>query len=229
MLLICGMTIENNEEKNKFYDLRFELEIWQVKLLDLVLAFLGILSIISSITFLLSDVPHIRMVGIFMAAVIVLLFTLKEKIFLFSGFSKEKVINLASKCSDRTMSTFLLSREQSLILGGNFYLYLLRELIKDPDISDLIVKKDVYISELDSKIIERIGVGNVSKSSKEEIKSLIHNIVSIVIKEKSLNEKISPKDIFLSLNKVSDQDIKTILTTFGINGGEEIRKKIIPR
>ncbi|KKQ21869.1 MAG: ATPase AAA-2 domain protein [Candidatus Wolfebacteria bacterium GW2011_GWC1_37_10] len=129
-------------------------------------------------------------------------------------------INSAQYLSPSGFSVIERSYDKSILVSGDFYLYLLKFLIHLPDLSRGLEKMDVNIGELEEKIEEIIDSeeNKKIKKSKEELFAdagfLVRSAFLAAVSAK--NRFIEPRDLFVALGNVKNPSIGKLFVFFNI-------------
>ncbi|MEK7635913.1 MAG: ATP-dependent Clp protease ATP-binding subunit [Patescibacteria group bacterium] len=135
-------------------------------------------------------------------------------------FSQEN-INTAQFLTPSSFSLLERACDKAMLLGGDFYLYLLKLLVHQSDIKKALIKMDVPVSELENKIDEFINSEENKKirAAKEECFEKAGLISKLAFDEAVYvqNQFISPESLFVALRTVDNPFIQRILKMFDIN------------
>lgn len=215
--------MENQDLKIYFKNSYLALPFWVRSFLRIFYYCVFFIFVIATITFLISDIQWLRWLG-----VLFLLFLL-DKIFhlgqarkslIYFSRGKIKEVNMALYL--RPISHSLLERalDKTLILGGDFYLYLISFLIELKKIKEGLFRLNISVQEFTTRVESLIKKSQkeIPKLTKEEliikIESFLKNAFEQVIKSKS--RYIGPTEIFSSLGFIGDKNISQLFYFFSI-------------
>ena len=179
--------------------------------------------VIATITFLFSDIRWLRWLG-----VLFLIFLIDKiihrdqarKSALYLSREKTKEINLALYLRPVSYSILEKALDKSLILGGDFYLYLLEFLTDLPKIKDGLSRLSVPFQEFINKIDDLIKESQKEnlKLTKEELRNKIENLLKIAFEKvlKSQSRYIGPTELFSSLGSINDKNISRLFYLFSV-------------
>lgn len=134
--------------------------------------------------------------------------------------SKEN-INTAKFLTPSSFSLIERACDKAMIIGGDFYLYLMKFLVHQPDIKSALVKMDVPVNDLENKIDEFINSpeNKQIKSAREECFEKAGLISKAAFNESIYvqNQFISPESLFVALRTINNPFIQRLLKMFDIN------------
>ena len=130
-------------------------------------------------------------------------------------------INTAQFLTPSSFSILEKVCDKAMLLGGDFYLYLMKVLIHQPEIKKALIKMDVPISELENKIDEYINSepNKKIKSAREECFEKAGLISKLAFNEAVYvqNQFISPESLFVALRNIDNPFIQRLLKIFDVN------------
>jgi len=195
----------------------------------------GIL-ITACITFLLSDIAWL-----FWSGVLLLLFLL-DRVKYFGqadrSLHRDKPIgkvNLARYITPTTFTILEYAYDRSLLVGGNFYLFILKRLVDRKDIREGLVRMDLDPNEVVNKVEAVLQesldskkyIGN-KKDRKVRLLSEIEKILEIALERARLSDDrfIEPKNVFTALSYCNSSAVLRIFKFFDIDHGD-LQKALI--
>ncbi|MHB9019745.1 MAG: AAA family ATPase [Minisyncoccota bacterium] len=119
--------------------------------------------------------------------------------------------------------------DRSLLLGGNFYLYVLKKLIERNDIKDGLSRMDVKLEDFGNKVDEMLEASLAQKKEygsktehREILRKEIEKILVLALDQaaSSGNRYITPKDIFAALSYCDSHGVLRVLEFFNIDAGD---------
>ncbi len=215
--------MEIEDIKIYFKDPYFTFPVWVRSLLRIIYYCLFFIFIVATITFLLSDIPWLFWLGIlFMLFLIDKLIHINqaEKSLLYFKREKPKEINLALYLRPASRSILEKALDKTLILGGNFNLYLIEFLLEQSKIKEGLERLDVSVTTFSEKLEDLIAASQKegSKSITEEIMTKIEKILKIAFEKVIETESrfIGPTELFSSLYFIDDKDVSRLFYIFSI-------------
>ena len=138
-------------------------------------------------------------------------------------------VNLSKYTAPSAFAVLEYAFDRSLLLGGNFYLYLVKKLSERSDIKDGLARMDIKIEDFRNKIEEMLSVSLENKKDygtmsehREILRKEIEKILSLSLKQaaSSGNRYIKPKDIFAALSHCDSHGVLRLLEFFNIDPGD---------
>jgi len=138
-------------------------------------------------------------------------------------------VNLSKYTAPASFSVLEYAFDRSLLLGGNFYLYLIKKLAERSDIRSGLNRMDIKIKDFENKIEEMLAASLEQKREydsraehREVLRKEIEKILTIALKQASVsgNRYITPKDIFAALSNCDSHGVLRILEFFNIDSGD---------
>lgn len=130
-------------------------------------------------------------------------------------------INTAQFLTPSSFSVLERACDKAMLLGGDFYLYLIKFLIHQQKIKKTLLKMDVPVSKLEDKIDEFINSeeNKKIKSAREECFEKAGLISKLAFDEAVYiqNQFISPESLFVALRNVNNPFVQRTLKIFDIN------------
>ncbi|MDE2001711.1 MAG: ATP-dependent Clp protease ATP-binding subunit [Patescibacteria group bacterium] len=223
------MTTDSSKAAFFFYDPRLQMTHAGRLLVRVVFyAMYGIL-IAAAITFLLSDIQRIFWTGVLLVAV------LADRL-VHSGQADRPLasatgdrINLAQYTSPATFALFEFAYERALLIGGNFYLFLLKRLLDRKDIADGLLRMDLNIKDVRTKVEELLQESlrdpkyqAVEPDRTQRLLAEIEKISGLASRQAALAQDrfIEPKDIFAALSYCESSAVLRVLQLFNIDPGD---------
>ena len=191
----------------------------------------GIL-VASSITFLLAkDIP-----GLFWLGILIFLFLLDRARHFGQADRSLRAgklrgdINLGQYVSPATFATLEYAYERALLVGGNFYLFLLKRLSDRKDIKEGLVRMDLNPIEVRNKVEEALQESLADKKytagdkgeRKQRLLAEIEKVLKLSFEQALLADDrfIEPKDIFAALSHCDSNGVLKVLQFFNIDPGD---------
>ncbi len=195
-----------------------------------VFVFYIVLAIVAGLLILTED-SNIRYLGFLLVIFLI------DRIFHFNepfkkidkGFNKQltagKAINLADYSQDSFKRFLEVAIEKTILAGANFHLRLLDEFLSLKEFQNVLSKLDVKPEEFRYHIHEALTKGEGDKKTKKELLVMSGNL-AINALSYCRGQYLKPKDLFLALFFVDDQEIGRLLTYFNLNP-EDVKVAII--
>ncbi len=147
-----------------------------------------------------------------------------------SDSDKSPMFNAAYYLTPAGFSILEKSYDKALVVGGDFYLHLIKFLIKLPEIKKGILRMDADADEFSAKIEEFIELeeNKKIKNSKEYLFSKIENLAKSAFIQaiNARNRFIEPRDLFAALLGIGDKKISRLFNLFEINSAD-LEKAVI--
>jgi len=137
--------------------------------------------------------------------------------------------NLSSYVTPSAFSILEYAFDRSMLLGGNFYLYILKKLLERGEIRDGLRRMDVKLDDFRNKVDEALEASLSKKKDygsrdehKEILRQEIERILKLALKQAidSHNRYITPKDIFAALSYCESHGVLRVLEFFSIDPGD---------
>ncbi len=202
-----------------FEDPFFRLSLVSQFFIKNILQVLFIVLIFACFVFLMSDVSNL-----FYAGVLIFIFIADFIIHRDKGKSslnqmpQEGKINLKNYLSPKTSEAVISAYQQTLILGGNFYLRLNKALFDFQEINEAMKRMEIEPTEVFQKINEALkddGKRNSTDDLIQKIEELLKAAVFIAVKGGS--RYIMPVDVFAAQKHIKDEKTIKIFNFFQIN------------
>jgi len=138
-------------------------------------------------------------------------------------------INLAKYTAPASFTILEYGFDRSMLLGGNFYLYILKKLAERKDIQEGLKRMDVNLEEFGNKIEDMLKASldqkkdYGSKSERREgLRKEIEKILILALRQAELSggRYITPRDIFAALSYCDSHAIQRTLEFFNIDPGD---------
>ncbi len=146
------------------------------------------------------------------------------------GVVQSPMFNAAYYLSPASFSILEKSSDKALIVGGDFYLYLIRFLIRLPEIKKGLSRMDADINEFAAKIEEFIELeeNKKIKNSAEDLFLKAGNLVKLAFIQaiNAKNSFIDPRDLFAALSGANNKNINRLFNLFEINPAD-LEKAVI--
>lgn len=138
-------------------------------------------------------------------------------------------INIARCLTPAALNVLERAFGKSLIVGGDFYLHLLKFLFERKEIQEGLLRMDVSLNEFKQRLEEQIGKSSVgTANNKNEILAMI-DILAKKAFERAMENKIrfiEPPEIFSALAFVNDENLSRVFNLFSIKP-EDIENALI--
>ena len=209
-----------------FFDPRFEMT-HAGRLFVRVFLFSGyVVLAAASLTFLLSDISWIFWIG----ALLFVFLLDRLKHFGQANRSLQKNIptqaNLADYMTPATFAVLEYAFDRAL-LGGNFYLFLLKRLLDRKDIQTGIERMDLNFKELHDKTEELLKESiedkkYVAEGQRQKLKGEVEKALRLSLAQAAAadNRFIEPKDLFAALSYCDSSAVLRVLQLFNIDPGD---------
>lgn len=146
------------------------------------------------------------------------------------GAAQSPMFNVAYYLSPASFSILEKSYDKALIVGGDFYLYLIRFLIKLPEIKNGLLRMDADAGEFMAKIEEFIELEDNKKikNSAEDLFLKTENLAKLAFIQaiNAKNRFIDPRDLFAALSGANNKNINRLFNLFEINPAD-LEKAVI--
>jgi len=225
--------MENKDLKIYFKDPYLFLPFWLRSFLRIIYYCVFFIFIIATATFLISDIYWLRWLGV------LFLFFLIDKIVhlgqarrsaLYLSRGKIREINLALYLRPAGYSALEKALDKTLILGGDFYLYLMKFLAELPKIKEGLSRLNISVQDFINKVEDLISQSQKEspKSTKEELMVKIEVLLKRAFEQvlKSESRYIGPTELFSPLGFIDDKNISRLFYLFSI-GVEDLENVLI--
>lgn len=142
-------------------------------------------------------------------------------------------LNAAFFLSPSGFSVMERAFDRALILGGDFYLYVLNSLAQAPEIRKALVRLDVNIEEFDQKIKEFLEREEIKKNKnlKKDLFLKAENLAKAAFIQAfdAKDRFIEPPNLFSALSAVNDSNINRIFSLFEIKPSDLEKATIFSR
>lgn len=185
----------------------------------IILAILTILLMATAAVLLLSDLPRLFYAGLLLGLMAVDLAIFRGK----ARFSLDRLprrgrVNLAGFLAPASMEILGAVYQQTLVLGGSFYLRLNRALLGVREARDAVQRLEVNLDEFLAKIEEGIEQSKTKESSEILLKQIRHLIVEAArAAMRGQSRQIMPVDLFAAQEKTEDKELSRVFNLFQIN------------
>ncbi len=138
-------------------------------------------------------------------------------------------VNLSKYTAPAAFSVIEYAFDRSLLLGGNFYLYLMKKLVERGDIKSGLSRMDIKTEDFVNKIEESLAVSLEQKKDygsgeahREALRKEIEKILTLALRQAAAsgNRYITPKDIFATLSYCDSHGVLRVLEFFNIDPGD---------
>ena len=147
------------------------------------------------------------------------------------NLSKESQnLNVAYYLSPNSFTVIERAYDRVVLVGGDFYLYILKSLVRLPHIRKALTRMDVNAEDLERKIEEFVASEEIKniKESKSDLMIKIESLVKMAFLQaiSCKNRFIDPHDLFAVLGNLGDSKINRLFSLFEINSAD-LEKAII--
>jgi ATP-dependent Clp protease ATP-binding subunit ClpC len=234
---------ENNFTNNKniyFHDPRLQMGFIE-RLLTRIIVFVFYIALaVTAVLLILTKDSNIRYLGFFLAIFLAdrfLHFNEPAKKFN-KGFRRQlesgQKINLADYSQDSFKRFLEVAIEKTLLAGSSFYLRLLDEFLSLREFQNVLAKLDVKPDEFRYHVHEALAKGEAAKKTKKELLEIAGNLATNAFVY-CRSQYLKPRDLFLTLFFINDQEVGRLLTYFSLNPDDvkvaiifgEFRQKLI--
>ncbi|MEK7149468.1 MAG: ATP-dependent Clp protease ATP-binding subunit [Patescibacteria group bacterium] len=220
------METKINPEKLLFSEPRLEFPAF-LRYLWRICAFLTYAVLVTgTATFILSDVDWLKWLGILIAIFLAdRFYTAKKALHSVTELNNHLIegINVADYISPKSFRLIEKAFNKTLAVGGSFYLYLLKSLVRGKGIRGALWRLEVTPEEFEKKIDEEIEKLKNQKLYNQ--KDLIEKVAGFI--KSAFFEAYANKDSFIGTNNLfavlscaNDEAIRKIFYLFGIDGGD---------
>ena len=131
-------------------------------------------------------------------------------------------VNVAHYLTPQSYSLIERSFERSRMAGGDFFLHLLRQLIKKKEILESLARIDVNARELRQAIENELYQSAKKRHTHEELLKISERLAIEAFKKalKSGSRFVEPKDIFSALTEAHSEHVTKIFLLFNINAAD---------
>ncbi len=131
-------------------------------------------------------------------------------------------INIALYLSPQTLLALEWAFERVFLVGGNFYLHLLKKLADRREIREALIRMDVpledFLKKIESGLEASLSIKNDRKLLLESAEGLAAEAFKKALIAKS--DFVHPKDLFSAIGGVTDEKITSLLKLFDIVEGD---------
>jgi len=138
-------------------------------------------------------------------------------------------VNLLKYTAPASFTILEYGFDRSMLLGGNFYLYILKKLLERNDIKDGLSRMDVKLEDFRDKVDEMLAASLSKKKEygskaehREILRKEIEKILTLALEQAAAsgNRYITPKDIFAALSYCDSHGVLRVLEFFNIDPGD---------
>lgn len=224
--------IKINQDNLYFSDLRLKMSTPSRFLSRLIIYCVYTILTVGTAVFLISDVKWLFWTGILFLTFLVHriihigrgeknLSNLNKKKLVAGGYKK---INITHYLSPSSLYCLEHALEKTTMVGGNFYLYLLKSLSEYQDIQEGLLRMDIKIKDFQERIDSSIEKDLKEKNNnfKSDLINKIENLSKIAFSiSLEADEKfIEPRVFFSALNFINDEKINQIFNFFSISAND---------
>ncbi|MDP3901476.1 MAG: ATP-dependent Clp protease ATP-binding subunit [bacterium] len=180
-------------------------------------------AVASAVVFLLSDLIWLQSIGFLLAAFLLdRLLNLRKADRSIIAIGQSGKINTADYLSPSAYAAIERSLEKSLLAGGDFFLYLIDNLIGRSEIKSGLTRLDIDFDEFTNKLAHHLQNVQFSKLDKDVLLLQIEKLTNAAFRQAVLshNSQIDPKDIFAALSDLDDESVARLLRLFNIDAGD---------
>ena len=138
-------------------------------------------------------------------------------------------VNLARYLTPSSFAILEYAFERALLVGGNFYFFILKRLLERKDIQEGLLRMDLNLKEIRDKVEELLEESLQDKKYSDEATDRKKRLVAEIEKISKLSleqallfedQFIEPKDLFAALNYCESTAIQRVLHLFNIDPGD---------
>ena len=230
--LIINVEQKINKDNLKFSDVRLEFSstirfFWHL----FQTSFYAALTI-ACVAFVFSGIEWLMWVGIFLALFLAdRLFTGNKPFHEITELSTKLVegVNVAHFLTAKTFNAVEKAFDKTLVVGGNFYLNMLKNLVKDEGIRGALWRMEISPEEFEQKIDEEIEkAGEKVIYSRKDLLERVESLTKTAFMHAYLSNvsSVGFADIFGVLGDSKDESVKNIFNLFSIEP-EDLSKALI--
>lgn len=187
------------------------------------------------IAFIFSGIEWLMWVGIFFALFLAdRLFTVNKPLHEITELSAKSIegVNVSDFLKPTAFNAIEKSFDKALVVGGNFYLYLLKILIKDEGIRGALWRMEISPEEFEQKVDEEISkMKETTIYSKDDLSEKVEDLAKEAFIRAYSNNVVyvDVADIFGVVSEIKDEEIKKIFNLFSIDPGDLDKSLIFTR
>ncbi|MBI4993636.1 ATP-dependent Clp protease ATP-binding subunit [Candidatus Wolfebacteria bacterium] len=141
-----------------------------------------------------------------------------------------KDINVFSYLTPESFGILERAYDKTLVVSGDFYLFILKFLVQLPQIKNGLIRMDVSINDLQKKIEVEINAENGKILRDDVYLNLVElSKQAFLATLNSKNNYIEPADLFAALGEINDQKINKIFNLFEIQAADLKQAMIFSR
>lgn len=191
---------------------------------------------VTLLLFFRSDLSYLYWLGILLALFLadrLIHFGQAEKTLTETKIDAGRIINIADYLSPKSLTLLERVYDRILFADGNFYLYLLKFLLREKDVSEGLLRMDVAQKEIEEKIDDLLKNARKEPESplrdqKKELTSQIESLIKIAfaLAYDSGEKFIEPRALFGALARANDESVNRIFNLFDIDA-EDLENALI--
>ncbi|HBI25756.1 MAG: ATPase AAA-2 domain protein [Candidatus Wolfebacteria bacterium GW2011_GWC2_39_22] len=187
---------------------------------------------IGTILAVISDIEWLRWFGILCTFVLIdRALHINTPLHMITSLKPEGVagVNITEFLLPKTFRSIIRALDKTGIAGGNFYLHLMKTLIRDAGIRGALYRLEISPEEFEHKIDEEIEKFKSNNPyAHEELLSRIHMLVKTAFLDAYANgdKYIAPNDIFAALRTVDDAAVRRVFYLFSLDAND-LQKALI--
>ncbi|MCL5017046.1 MAG: ATP-dependent Clp protease ATP-binding subunit [Patescibacteria group bacterium] len=138
-------------------------------------------------------------------------------------------VNLCKYTAPDSFGVIEYAFDRSMLLGGNFYLYLLKKLSEKKELQQGLKRMDVDLDDFKNKIEDAIRESlsqnknyGVKEERRENLRKEVEKILKLALSQAEIsgNRYITPQDIFSSLSYCDSDGVRKVMDFFNIDPGD---------
>lgn len=230
------MTTKTSIDQLNFSDSRLEFSSVYRFLWHLLQNTFYIALTVAVIIFIFLDISWIRWSGLFFALFLIdRAYTINKGLHSIAELNGKSLdgINVADFFEPKSFRAIEKSFDRALIVGGNFYLILLKILIKDSGIRNSLKRLEISPEEFEQKLDEEIsksaflsGEEKLYKQNDLFVRAANLAKVSFLEAYSNKDEYVKRGDVFLALSLIGDAETKKVFSLFQIDS-DDLQKALI--
>lgn len=211
-----NLTQQEKDRENLYYaDPLLKFSHTERLLLQVLRSVALIFSFIASFVFLLSDIGFLKIIGVLLVAYV--LFESGKALYFASNARKFKGGNLLSYVTPKTRGMLISAYNNSSILGGGIYLYLLKALAERSFIQTIIKEMGIlpgeFLSRVDKFLSEEKSLKETSHWKRAKVNQLVKEAFILQQPDK---HPIREEDLFRALVYADNERLQRIFGLFEI-------------
>jgi len=178
-----------------------------------------IVHVVVTVVFLLTDIPWAFWLGVLSSLYLLdrlLHYSRPEEYLPSEG---DEYGNLALYLSPRAKRSVISAYNRAIILGGGFFLNLLRALSETKSILEMLARLEINDKEFNAKLDVYLGKDLVSYRDKERLLGEIEQLIFVAFSNREKGQRnIDYADLFVALGDTDNEQLVSLFRVFEING-----------